>query len=183
MNREFIEPKAYFEKPYMGWLSFAFIIASFVMAWFCLQELADRGEPYQYFSHIDTWDMVCFAWANTVYFKYWIGCVMLSIVCHPLCGGMFHLIVPPLLYLGVMIFRTTSIEPLFAGKWELFGGNVVVLISLVLLLLISPIILVGISADVNEEMEKERQAEEKRRQSKYPFDEDFARAADGIMNS
>lgn len=180
MNREFVEKKAYFEKQGMNWLSFGFVIAAFVMAWFSLEELAGRGEPYQYFSHISSWDMVCFAWTNTIYFKYWIGCVVLSIICHPFYGGMFHLIVPPLLYLGVMIFRTTSIEPLFAGKWELFGGNVVVLISLVLLLLISPIILVGISADVSEEMEKERQAE--KRDSKYPFDDDFARVMkEGIV--
>jgi hypothetical protein len=181
MNREFIEPKAYFEKPYMGWLSFAFIIASFVMAWFCLQELADRGEPYQYFSHIDSWDMMCFAWTNTIYFKYWIGCVVLSIICHPLCGGMFHLVVSPLLLLATLFFRMITIEPLFAGKWELFGGNVIILISLVLLVFALPIILVGVSADVSAEMEKERQAEETK--SQYPFNEDFARAMDGVMKS
>lgn len=183
MEREFVEKKAYFEKPGMNWLSFGFVIAAFVMAWFCLTELADRGEPYEYFNHVGTWDMVCFAWTNTIYFKYWIGCVVLSIICHPLCGGMFHLVVSPLLLLATLFFRMITIEPLFAGKWELFGGNVIVLISLVLLVFALPIILVGVSADVSAEMEKERQEEEKRRQSKYPFDEDFARAVDGLFKS
>ena len=181
MNREFVEPKAYFEKPGMCWLSFCFIVASYVMAWFCLGELAVRGEPYEYFRHVNTWDMVCFAWTSTVYFKFWIGCVVLSIVCNPICGGIFHSVVSPLLYLALMLSRTLTIEPLFAGKWELFGGSVIMLISLVLLVFAFPIILVGVSADVKEEMEKERQAEETK--SQYPFDEDFARAIDGMMRS
>lgn len=181
MNREFIEPKAYFEKPGMSWLSFGFVVASFVMAWFCLGELSSKNVPYDYFRNIDIWDMLCFAWSSTVYFKFWIGCVVLSIICNPICGGIFNLLISPLLCLAVMLFHIPSPEPLFAGNWELFGGNVIILISLVLLVFALPIILVGVSADVKEEMKKERQAE--KTDSRYPFDENFARAMDGVMKS
>jgi hypothetical protein len=89
----------------------------------------------------------------------------------------------PGLFLVITIFRSSAADPIIPGQWELFGGDVTMWLALGVLILALPIILTGVISDVNAEMEKERQEEEKRRQSKYPFDEDFARAADGIMNS
>ncbi len=183
MEREFVEKKAYCEKPGMGLLCFMFIVAALVMEYLCLQELAARGEPYYYFKSVGAWDMVCFAWSNTVYFKYWIGCVILSIICHPVWGGLVTMIGTPGLFLVIAIFRSSAIDPIIPGQWELFGGDVTMWLALGVLILASPIILTGVISDVNAEMEKERQEEEKRRQSKYPFNEDFARAMDGVMKS
>ena len=182
MEREFAEKKAYCEKPGMGLLCFMFIVAALVMEYLCLQELATRGEPYYYFKQVGTWDMICFAWSNTVYFKYWIGCVILSIICHPVWGGLTTMLVVPGLYLAISIFHLPSIEPIIPGQWELFGGSVSMWLALGVLILASPIILVGTVTDVEQEMEKERREQEKERQdSRYPFDEDFARAADGLF--
>ncbi|MBR1904758.1 MAG: hypothetical protein IJ824_06260 [Alphaproteobacteria bacterium] len=166
----------------MGLLCFMFIVAALVMEYLCLQELATRGEPYYYFKQVGTWDMICFAWSNTVYFKYWIGCVILSIICHPVWGGLTTMLVVPGLYLAISIFHLPSIEPIIPGQWELFGGSVSMWLALGVLILASPIILVGAVTDVEQEMEKERREQEKERQdSRYPFDEDFARAADGLF--
>lgn len=183
MEREFVEKKAYCEKPIMSWLCFAFIIAAFVMEWLCLQDLAALGEPYHYFKNVGGWDMICFAWAHSAYFKLWIGCVLLSIVCHPVWGGLVTMIGTPGLFLVITIFRSSATDPIIPGQWELFGGDVTMWLALGVLILASPIILTGVISDVNAEMEKERQEEEKRRQSKYPFDEDFARAVDGLFKS
>ena len=182
MEREFVEKKAYCEKPIMSVLCFAFIIAAFVMEWLCLQDLAALGEPYHYFKNVGGWDMVCFAWSNTVYFKYWIGCVVLSIICHPVWGGLVTMIGTPGLFLVITIFRSSATDPIIPGQWELFGGDVTIWLALGVLILASPIIFVGVISDVKQEMEKERQQQAKENGS-YPFDEDFARAADGIMNS
>jgi hypothetical protein len=183
MEREFAEKKAYFEKPGMGLLCFMFIVAALVMEYLCLQELAARGEPYYYFKQVGTWDMICFAWSNTVYFKYWIGCVILSIICHPVWGGLTTMLVVPGLYLAISIFHLPSIEPIIPGQWELFGGDVTMWLALGVLILASPIILVGAISDVEQEMEKEGQQQQAKENGSYPFDEDFARAVDGLFKS
>jgi hypothetical protein len=182
MDRQFVEKKAYCEKPIMSLLCFLFIITGFVMEWLCLNELAALGEPYHYFKQVGTWDMICFAWTHTLYFKLWIGCVVLSIICHPVWGGLVTMIVTPGLYLAISIFHLPSTDPIIPGQWELFGGNVTMWLALGVLILASPIILTGVISDVKQEMEKERQQQAKENGS-YRFDEDFARAADGIMNS
>ncbi len=156
-----MEGKFYFEKKGMSLLCFIFIVLALVMECMYLSELAGLRE---YHSDWGFWNEFSYAWEHSMYFKLWLGCVLLSIICHPVFGGLVAMAVMPIIHIAAMILGMMSTNPVFEYKWDLFGSGATEYIALALLLLISPVMLIGVIEDVKKDMENERLAAEQEAQ-------------------